>query len=142
MSRNRCSDKCDCGYLITLKELVGQPVEFRKYGPYTPQMGTKWICKQCNKVYFVWLRMADGFWCKPEHSEYDGCLYPDGRIQENKDKGKYVFRPAPGEKLQQTGTYQIDSSYYESYNDEGEGIDTPDPWCLCTEDDFNCRVMN
>ena len=128
MSRNLCTDTCVCGkYQFSLKDFVGKPIEFRKYGPYVPHMGCKLFCPECGKIYFGWVRICDHFWETPE----DAFNLIIGR---EKDKGKFVHRFSDGH-LEQTGYYQIDLSFYETFNDEGEGIDTKDPAYLLTEND-------
>ena len=37
----------------------GKPIEFRRYGPYPPHIGTRWDCPTCKTVYFAWWRDAE-----------------------------------------------------------------------------------
>jgi len=146
MSRNLCQDNCDCGYVFGIKDFIGQPIEFRKYYDYAPQMGTKLTCPECKKVYFGWIRKGHDFWgtsqadrCK---SVQDELIYPNHEPIKNHQKGKFVkvSENLDGKPyFEDLGYYQIDISYYESYNDEGIGKDDDDPAHLCKEDDDRTR---
>jgi len=146
MSRNLCQDNCDCGYVFGLKDFIGKPVEFRKYYDYAPKMGTKLICPECGIVYFGYIRDGYDYWGREQSDRKKAFLdeidYGNGHIHTNREKGKFVKQSTNhlGETyVESLGFYQIDLSYYESYNDEGEGIETEKPAFICTEDDERTR---
>jgi len=146
MSRNLCQDNCDCGYVFGIKDFIGQPIEFRQYGDYAPQMGTKLICPECKKVYFGWIRKAFNYWGESQEDRKrafnDSNEYIHGYVFPNEQKGKFVNKITDHkgkEYIERLGYYQIDISYYEAYNDEGVGEDTDDPAYLCTEDNEKTR---
>ena len=63
MSRNLCEDRCTkCHTLVRLSDLIGQPLEFRKYHDYRPRAGVKWICPKCGTVYFCAINIGSNFW--------------------------------------------------------------------------------
>lgn len=153
MSRNLCQDNCDCGYVFGIKDFVGQPIEFRKYYDYAPQMGTKLVCPECGKVYFGWVRKEHEYWGHTQEDrkrafqdELDYRGYGIDKVVKNEYKGKFAkksINPITNkEYIEDLGYYQIDLSYYESYNDEGEGVDCDKPSYLCTEDDEVTRWNN
>lgn len=139
MSRNLCRDFCpDCGpeTKIKLSDLVGKPIEFRKYGRYSPTIGTKWICPKCGKVYFCHFRKFDTFWGELAEQFDKPTLnfgVPGHTREPNHHQGKFAIRIEGV--AHETGCYEFDLSYYETYNDEGEGKDTEHPSWLCTKDD-------
>lgn len=139
MSRNLCRDDCvQCGYTFTLADFRGKPLEFRKYYRYNPTWGVKLVCPDCGKVYFGWIRYDDKFWSKPEDALKDRLGYGgDSWPNENKDKFVIECVDHKGQKcLQDIGYYTIDLSYYESYNDEGDGVDCADPVYIWLEADY------
>ena len=143
MSRNLCKDQC-CGKRINLADLVGQPLEFRKYYEYAPRPGVKWTCSTCHRTYFVWIRTGHTHWGEnlKHQFENDNINYGNGEVHPNRSKGKYARRTKNhrGEEyIEELGWYEFDMSFYETFNDEGEGKDTDDPPYLCTEDDERTR---
>lgn len=152
MSRNLCTSSCPkCGYQVKLSDMRGKPVEFRRYGPYAPEIGVRFDC-QCGEVYFLMWHHRHEFWSDPSKAFDDELVY--GRtVIPNTDKGKFVsvteFR---GEKrYSNTGFFDLDLSYYESFNDEKIWTDngndfvavdavkrilagTLEPGDLCTDD--------
>jgi len=142
MSRNLCKDKC-CGNYVRLADLIGKPLEFRKYYDYRPVPGVKWTCPICNRVYFIHLRTGHTNWGDLKHQfENDTINYSNGHIFPNTNKGKFARRTKDHhgqEYIEELGWYEFDMSYYETYNDEGEGKETDDPAYLCTEDDERTR---
>jgi hypothetical protein len=142
MSRNLTQDNCDCGYVFGIHDFVGRPVEFRKYFDYAPQMGTKLTCPMCGIVYFGYIRQGHDYWGENKEVAFTDELDICGQIWENKEKGKFVKRVTDlkgKERIESLGYYQIDLSYYESYNDEGVGVDTVTPSHLCVSDDEQTR---
>lgn len=138
MSRNLCTSSCEsCGYTVRLSDLRDKPIEFRKYGPYAPQIGCKFIC-ECGEVYFAIWRHKDGFW--DSESLKDGSWKTDVR-----DAGKFAteYTNHKGEVVvEQTGCFVIDLSYYATYNDEKHcdseaekliNNGTDEPWHLCED---------
>lgn len=141
MSRNLCKDSCDCGYVFGLNDFTGKTVEFRKYYDYAPHMGVKLPCPKCDKVYFGYIREGFDYWGDNEKAFVDE-FNVNGQKIPNKQKGKFVKKQKTedgDDLIMSLGYYQIDLSYYESYNDEGEGVDTDNPAYLCTEDDEKTR---
>ena len=145
MSRNLTQDNCDCGYVFGIHDFVGQPVEFRKYFDYAPQMGTKLTCPECGIVYFGYIRQGHDFWGEEKERAFEDSFNVGGHSWDNDNKGKFVKKVTSLggneriERIESLGYYQIDLSYYESYNDEGAGIDTEYPAHLCVEDDEQTR---
>jgi len=143
MTVNLCTDKCEkCNYQFGLADFIGQPIEFRQYGDYKPNMGTKLRCK-CGKVYFGWIREDYQFWGSntKDQFENDKINFGYGEIdRKNIHKGKFAKRV--GNSVVELGYYQIDLAYYENYNNEGEGIDTDSPKYLITEDHELTRLYN
>ena len=142
MSRNLCKDQC-CGRKIKLADLMGKPLEFRKYHDYRPMPGVKWQCPVCKRVYFISLHTGHEYWGESlKHQfENDYIEYYNGYRQPNNDKGKYAKRIQfmGKEQVTELGWYEFDMSFYETYNDEGEGKDTDQPAYLCQEDDERTR---
>lgn len=143
MSRNLCKDQC-CGHRIELSELVGKPLEFRKYYDYRPVPGVKWQCPTCNRVYFIIIRTGHDYWGKnlKEQFDKDEISFGNGHVHENTNKGKFARRTKNfngEEHIEELGWYEFDMSFYESYNDEGEGKDIDNPAHLCTKDDEKTR---
>lgn len=133
MGTNRCSSRCDCGYQFNLGSFRGQPIEFRKYRDYAPLMGAKLICPDCGKVYFGWIKNDFEFWDEQSKESFDKDTNTVlGRKYENPYKGKFAKRTNNG--VVQLGYNQIDTAYYESFNDDAEGIDRPNPYGLFMED--------
>lgn len=136
MSRNLCTDRC-CGIAVKLSDLAGKPLEFRKYADYRPTVGTKWICPKCNKVYFVIIRTRDEVWGRDLKEQFDNdeVVFCNGQHRmPNANKGQFAKRDGENN-VHELGSYEFDLSYYETFNDEGEGVDTDDPSYMCTEDD-------
>lgn len=143
MSRNFCKDEC-CGHKLGLADLIGKPLEFRKYYDYAPHAGVKWTCPTCNRVYFVWLEHGHTYWGDlKDQFENETIRFTGGQEHPNADKGKFAKRMVSpvtgGHHIEELGWYGFDMSFYESFNDEGEGKDTDDPAYLCTEDDERTR---
>jgi hypothetical protein len=104
-------------------------------------MGVKLICPNCGKVYFGWIRSGFDFWNNKKDAFNDEVCY-GGKSFVNEEKGKFVKKyidSKGNECFTDLGYYQIDLSYYETFNDEGEGIDSKTPSYLCTEDDERTR---
>jgi len=141
MSINLAKDNCDCGYVFGIKDFTGKPCEFRQHQNYRPLMGVKLICPNCNKVYFGWIRSGFNFWENKKNAFNDVNTY-GGQKFKNKEKGKFVEKyitPNGTEAIRDLGYYQIDLSYYENFNDEGEGVDTDNPADICLKDDEKTR---
>ena len=145
MSRNLCKDQC-CGVKIKLADLVGKPLEFRKYYDYAPTPGVKWQCPECKRFFFVQIRTGHDYWgVDQEHRgrfDKDVLDYPNGQSFKNDQKGKFAKRTTDHkgqEYVADLGYYQLDMSFYESYNDEGDGTDTDDPAYICKKDDERTR---
>jgi hypothetical protein len=143
MSRNLCKDKC-CGIRIKLADLVGQPLEFRKYADYHPVPGVKWICPKCKRAYFVHIRTHYRYWGEDNLQNFDQEMlhYPGQNAMMNQDKGKFAKRVKDldgRERVEELGYYEFDMSFYESYNDEGEGKDVKRPAYWCGKDDERTR---
>lgn len=145
MTTNRGTSKCDCGHQFNLGSFRGQAVEFRQVGDYAPQMGCKLICPACGKVYFGWIRHEFSYWGDKSLQEFDQDTIraPDGKVYPNEAKGKFAKRiECPGflngcgstERIVHLGLNQIDTAYYETFRDEGEGVDTNDPSYLFAAD--------
>lgn len=146
MSTNRNKSTCDCGHQFTLGSFRGQPIEFRQNGDYAPQPGCKLTCPDCGKVYFGWIRSEWEFWSNESMEEFDKDEYTcpvTGKMRKNYQKGKFAKRitvPAilnngvEKEQVVHIGYNQIDTAYYESRRDEGQGIDTDTPRDLFTGD--------
>ena len=115
MSRNLATSSC-CGNTVRLSDLRGKPIEFRRYGPYVPDIGTRWDCPTCNTAYFVIWRTRDKFWHKPEDAFADLDLFGNP----NREKGKFVHQYTFQNEIvtEDTGCFTLDLSYYESHNDE------------------------
>jgi hypothetical protein len=93
MSRNLCTDRCPrCGHgPVTIADLSGKPIEFRYHNGYVPQIGARWDCPGCRTAYFaMWHTRGNCIMCAITRA------YP------------------PGTK----GTWEIDLSYWSTYNDE------------------------
>lgn len=112
MSRNLSSDRCvRCGHgPVTLADIAGKPVELRGYGKYVPTIGVRWDCPECQTAYFAAYRTR---------GDCIGCSIAG------------VYPP------DYPGTWEIDLSYWVTYNDEADerdlaGRDSP-PACLVTE---------
>ena len=147
MSTNLCTDACTCGYKFGIPDFVGKPIEFRKYGDYRPQLGTKLICPSCGIVYFGWIRSGYDYWSRESLEYFDKDTLPKVypfESRENKEKGKFAKRYEFQGKshVSQLGFYQIDIAYYETYRDEGIGVDTDSPSHLCAEDCPLTRLDN
>lgn len=160
MSRNLCSSSCPhCGRVVRLADIRGKPAEFRRYGPYAPVLGFKWQC-DCGVYYFVIWRSNHEFWGReglahaddPEMPpQYTG---PGGARIPNRHQGRFYFeQPGFSEDAStiryETGTFTLDLSYYETYNDEPmwdpvaqdaihEGI--KEPHHLCTDNAEDVQV--
>jgi hypothetical protein len=113
MSRNLCADHCvKCGHgPVTIADLSGKPIEFRGYSKYVPVIGARWDCPSCGVAYFAAYRTRGNcVGCQIAH------VYPPDF----------------------PGTWEIDLSYWQTYNDECygddalKGLDGP-PWHLVTE---------
>ncbi len=148
MSSNLCQDNCvKCGHVFTLGSFRGQPIEFRQRGQYVPQMGCKLVCP-CGMVYFGYIRTDHKYWSNPEDafSEYVCGAHRFGISRKNEYFGKFArrYKHADGrETFMDLGYYQIDLSYYESFNDEGEGVDSAKPgYLFAKEDDETTRWDN
>ena len=131
MSRNLCTSTCpDCPgkYTVTLMDIIGKPLEARRYGPYAPSFGTKWTCPGCRTAYFVIIRQGDKFWA----STWDAHNAVDFGGNPNPNRGRFVHKYPDGHE-EQTGYFVLDLSYYESFNDE-HGPD-PDERRHLLEDD-------
>lgn len=141
MSRNLCTSSCPhCGYLVRLSDLRGKPVEFRRYSQYAPVLGVKFDCT-CGKIYFAaWEHkhtmwgygdLESGRWNEPT---FNFTIHGKPVSVANYDQGRYAFKTASGD-LEDMGSFSIDLSYYESYNDE-EGMplkDGEEPAYLCKD---------
>lgn len=102
MSRNLCSDCCvECGEgPVKIADLSGSPIEFRGYGKYVPVIGARWDCPNCKAVYFAaWRTRGQCIGCS-----IAGVYPPD-----------------------YAGLWEIDLSYYATYNDECWGDDIRNP---------------
>jgi len=93
MSRNLARSSC-CDNVVRLPDIIGRPIEVRRSGPYAPVIGTRWDCPTCTTAYFV-------IW----------------RTNEENRRGT-VNPQIPGSGQEWLGTFTLDLSYYESYNDE------------------------
>ena len=96
MSRNLCSEFCvQCGHgPVTIADLAGRPIEFRGYHKYVPEIGARWDCPDCRTAYFAHYRTRGN--CV-------GCQIAA------------VYPP------DYPGTWEIDLSYWSTYNDEAYG---------------------
>ena len=137
MSRNLCKDQC-CGNKIKLADLVGKPLEFRKYYDYRPTPGVKWRCPKCERVFFIHIRSGHTHWGDTKN-QFDKDDINYGRLYSCKNANKNKFAKRTDHGVEELGWYEFDMSYYETYNDEGEGVDTNEPAHLCTEDDERTR---
>jgi len=144
MSRNLCTDRCEsCNYRLLLSDIQGKPVEFRKYGPYPPQMGVRFDC-QCGKVYFVWYQRVDKYWGNPEDAYKDHYTRPDGTTYPNKEKGRFVHKTQSWqgkERVEDTGFFRLDLSYYQTFNDEDSETEG-EPWYQMLGEDEDTRLEN
>lgn len=158
MSRNLCTSSCPhCGRKVTLADVRGKPIEFRRYGPYVPDIGCRWDC-DCGVAYFVIWRQKDKYWgdelLPHAHKEEFPRWVMPAPHHKNSHPGKfyheYEFPRLAGMGLPkknihrvETGTFTLDLSYYETYNDEQ--INDPEreaairdgkekPWHLCEDD--------
>lgn len=142
MSRNLCKDQC-CGKRVGLADLIGKPLEFRKYCDYRPTPGVKWTCPTCNRTYFIHIRTGFTNWGDlKDQFENDVIDFGYGHVHKNTNKGKFAKRGHDhkgNEVIHELGWYEFDMSFYETYNDEGKGVDTDDPAYLCTEEDERTR---
>jgi hypothetical protein len=147
MSRNLATSSCEtCGYTVRLTDLMGEPIEFRKYGPYVPEIGCKFVCG-CGEVYFAIWRRIEKFW-SDESIENGTWKTPkadslfSGFVDE---AGKFAIErtsPYGSQWVEQTGCFVIDLSYYTTFNDEKpsskrQELDilhgAEDPWHLCKD---------
>lgn len=131
MSRNLATSKCvKCFHKFTLSDLRGKPIEFRRYGPYPPEMGCRVDCP-CGAVYFAFIRMDYKFWPK---ECLDSGEWKDGSRDKSVD-GRFARETHYG--AENTGCFTIDLSHYDSFNDEeGDGdMDNPAHLCLDNADD-------
>ena len=143
MSRNLCTSSCiNCGYTVRLSDIRDKPIEFRKYGPYTPQIGCKFICN-CGEVYFAIWRVQDTFW---DQESLDDGSWKSEHQYKYKETGRFAREISNhnGEPVvEQTGCFTIDLSHYATYNDEK--ISNSDleqqihsglakPWHICEDD--------
>lgn len=127
MSRNLCTSSCPkCNYTLRLSDIRGKPIELRRYGRYAPQIGTRFDCA-CGEVYFVIWRRSDSYWGREtlRSGEWKNpqLMDPAGRVHSNPEAGRFAFEtPIPGPKgevrTEETGTFTLDLSYYETYDDE------------------------
>lgn len=146
MSRNLCSSFCtQCGYHVRLSDLRGKPIEFRRYRPYCPTIGCRFDCA-CGTSYFAMYRHHEKYWGDPRYAFEETLNCGPGVELPNTLKGKFVLKYnnyEGEEKLEETGCYTVDLSYYESYNDEPvydeaeraaiKSGEKP-PWHLCMDD--------
>ena len=91
MSRNRCSQQCDCGYQLELRNATTRPMWFHEYMrvigwkdcPYEDEYQDLIVaqiqCPECGRLYAAWLRYKYG--CHPFDTSY-----------------WYSFNDEPGEK--------------------------------------------
>lgn len=121
MSRNLATSTCvtaDCprgGQPVRLTDLVGKPMEARRYGPYAPRVGVRYDCPGCGTAYFAYVHHYDRFWTEP--SDADSPL--DAAGHPNREQGRFVTPDRQG----QTGCFVVDLSYWSTYNDECYGED-------------------
>lgn len=102
MSRNLCADRCvECGHgPVAIADLSGKPIEFRGYGKYVPVIGARWDCPSCGVVYFAHYRTRGNcVGCSIAH------IYPPDFA----------------------GMWEIDLSYYSTYDDECHGDERTSP---------------
>ena len=136
MSRNLATSTCvNCHeHTFQLSDLRDKPIEFRRYGPYAPQIGCKVACPRCNTLYFAIYRQGDKYWSYPEDAFNASPNDPNF--------GKFARKTEFQGKVQyeNTGYFVIDLSHYASYNDEEvydeaerEAIEAGEkkPWYLC-----------
>lgn len=119
MSRNLTSSSC-CGHIVRLADLRGKPIEFRRYGQYAPEIGTRWDCPTCKTPYFAIWRQGDEYWS--EEALVDGQYKADflrfgDQSFPNTEKGKFVIE-RPNGRAENAGYFVIDLSHYWAYNDE------------------------
>lgn len=131
MSRNLTTSSC-CGNVVRLSDVLGKPLEARRYFKYAPDFGTRWDCPSCGTAYFVIIHRRDQFWSDPIRAFDDDLGYDgQGNAIPNRERGRFVFATesnpfGKGEvRYEQTGCFTLDLSYYESYNDEH---------------DFDCKI--
>ena len=128
MSRNLCTSSC-CENVVRLEDIRGRPIEFRRYGRYAPTIGTRWDCPTCGTAYFVIWRHSDTFWGKEgirkgyhkaDIIDYAAEYGRGSDPRPNEYKGRFFIESNfQGEThVEETGTFTLDLSYYESYNDE------------------------
>lgn len=121
MSRNLCSSTCvtdGCPRAeepVRLTEIIGKPLEARRYGPYAPEFGVRYECPGCGTVYFTILRRRDSFWSDPEDADAE----TDAAGHRNRERGRFVT----ADRREQTGCFVIDLSYWSTFNDECYGED-------------------
>lgn len=163
MSRNLCTSYCvECGHgPVRLSDLRGKPIEFRRYGDYSPAIGCRWDCPDCGTAYFAIWRDKDEFWSREslDNGQWKDpeFVLPDGRVFPNHEAGKfavdrtYTLGGVERTEVHNTGCFIIDLSYYETYNDEpiyddedGSKRDAirsgaEPPWHLCTDDAENVQ---
>lgn len=117
MSREMTTSSC-CSYTVTLSDLRGKPVEFRKYRQYRPVIGVRWDCPECGTSYFASYKERDSYWS----TDAAGIVSPEKVFNPSTDqRGKFVVEEtnSQGEKeLRDGGCFIITLSYYETYNDE------------------------
>lgn len=141
MSRNLCTSGC-CGVLAKIGDLVGKPVEFRRYARYAPEMGTKWTCPKCGRDYFAIWRKKEEFWGKSSINQAHLPMidYGYGQPRTNTEQGRFYIEYEWEGKThrEETGYFVIDLSYYESFNDEpGAALregERPSYWCEQADD--------
>lgn len=153
MSRNLCTSKC-CDNIVRLSDLRGKPIEFRQYYQYAPEIGCRWDCPTCKTAYFAIWRHNDSYWGlnsniidREEAIQFalTGEFHaPNGQIIKSENAGKYLIKREWQGKVQyeETGTFTIDLSFYESYNDEpGNKDEMQSPRHLCTDDAIETQVV-
>lgn len=141
MASNLARSGC-CGNVVRLADLRGRPIEFRRSGPYAPQIGTRWDCPACDTAYFAFWRSYDRYWGEAERADSEGTWIGE-QFHPNTERGRFVTEtssPLTGERrLEETGCFVIDLAYYATGRDEAYGEDLThtsgrEPGRLCTDD--------
>lgn len=98
VSRNLGTDRCaECNWgPFGIADIAGRPVEFRGYGKYVPKIGVRVDCPRCGTAYFAAYRTR---------GDCVGCHVAG------------VYPP------DEAGTWEIDLSYWATYNDEPDNDD-------------------
>ena len=108
---SKLANSCCCDNTVRLADLAGKKIEFRQYGDFAPQIGTKWICPTCETEYFVYFQRKDQYWKSVDDAPKKFLHDSKGVPYENEHQNKFVTKKKNGD-LQDTGCYVLVLTYY------------------------------